>query len=68
MRAGSREPDVGGLNAERLDQVQDAQLLVDSRASDRGGLQPVPQSLVREQDGTSLRDGPVIPVEDEAFA
>ena len=50
VRPGARQPDVGGLDPEPIDQVQDAQLLVDDRAADRRRLQPVAQRLVIEHD------------------
>ena len=43
---GAGQADVGGLDAESVDQVQDAQLLVDRRAADRRRLQAVAQRLV----------------------
>ncbi len=46
VRSGARQADVGGVDAERLHQVQDADLLVDRRALDRRRLQAVAQRLV----------------------
>ena len=47
-RARAGEPDVGGLDAQRLHQVQDAFLGLDRGIHDRRRLQPVAQRLVVE--------------------
>jgi hypothetical protein len=51
VRPGARKSDVGGIDAQRIDQVQNANLLVDRRRPHRGRLQAVAQRLVIEHDG-----------------
>ena len=66
VRPGPRQADVGGVDPERLHQVEDGELLLDRRASDRGRLEPVAQGLVVELDrsarghGRSARPVPVV--------
>ena len=46
VRAGAGQADVGGVDAELVDQVEDLDLLVDGRRAHRRRLQPVAQRLV----------------------
>ena len=55
MRTRAGQPDVGGVDAQRVDQVEDANLLVDARRPDRRRLQPVAQRLVVEHDDRRRR-------------
>ena len=48
VRAGAGQADVGGVDAELVDQVQDLDLLLDGRRPHRRRLQPVAQRLVVE--------------------
>jgi hypothetical protein len=68
VRARPREPDVGGVDAERVDQVEDPHLVFDRGGADGGRLQPVAQRLVVELDA-ERRPLPalagVVPVVDE---
>jgi hypothetical protein len=54
---GSRtgEADVGGIDAERIDQMQNANFLVDIRASDRRRLQPIAQRLIVQHHAAGRR-------------
>ena len=53
---GAGQPDVGGVDAERLHQVQDPELLVDRGALDRRRLEAVAQRLVVELDSCRARE------------
>ena len=56
-RTRTGETDVRTLDAEIVDEVQDAELLVDRRRAHRRGLQPVAQRLVVQLDGGCGRLG-----------
>ena len=45
-RAGARQPEIGGMNAESFHQVQNFDLVCDRRIAHRGRLQTIAQSLV----------------------
>ena len=66
MRAGAGQSDVGGVDADAIEQVQDAQLLIDRRRADRRRLQSVAQRFVVEQNDRRLgRRRLEVPVEDQ---
>ena len=48
VRPGARQPDVRGVDAEVVDEMKDADLLLDRRHPHGWRLQPVPQRLVIE--------------------
>ncbi len=54
VRARAGKADVCGVDAEAVDQVEDAKLLLDGRAAHRRRLQPVAQGLVVEQSRAAL--------------
>ena len=68
VRPGARQPDVGGVDADTVEQVQDAELLIDGRCAHRGRLQSVAKRLVEEQDLAGPRARRIaIPVEDQSI-
>ena len=68
VRAGARQADVGGVDAERVDQMQDADLLVDARRAHGRRLQAVAQRLVVQRHGGGRRRrADAVPVVDQAL-
>ena len=68
MRAGAGESDRGGVDADAIEQVQDAQLLLDRRGTHRRRLQSVAQRLVVELHDRRLRRRRLeVPVEDQVI-
>ena len=68
VRPGARKSDGGGVDADAVEQVQDAQLLVDRRRAHRRRLQAVAQRLVVElYDGRLRRRRLEVPVEDQVI-
>jgi hypothetical protein len=68
MRAGAGESDRGGVDADAIEQVQDAQLLLDRRGAHRRRLQSVAQRLVIELHDRRLRRRRLeVPVEDQVI-
>jgi len=65
VRAGAGQPDVRRIDPEPIDQVQDAQLLLDGRAPHGRRLQPVAQRLVVKHHDGRFRRADVVPVVDE---
>ena len=62
------QADVGGVDAEILHQVQQADLLIDGRGLHGGRLQAVAQRLVVQHDAARGHLAGVIPVVDERVA
>ena len=54
-RAGAGQADIGALDAKAGDEMQDAEFLIDGRCADRGGLQPITQGFVVEQNRPERR-------------
>ena len=68
VRAGAGQADVGGVDADLVEQPQDAELLIDGRRAHRRRLQPVAQRLVVEHDDRRRAARRVaIPVVDECL-
>ena len=68
VRAGAGQADVGGVDAELVDQVQDLDLLLDGRRPHRRRLQPVAQRLVVEHHALRLgRRADLVPVVNQGF-
>ena len=68
VRAGAGQADVGGVDAEPIDEVQDLDLLLDRRRPHRRRLQPVAQRLVVEHHARRLgRRADLVPVVDQGF-
>ena len=63
MRSGAREADVGRVDAEPIDQMQDPDLLVDRRRSHGWRLQSVAQRFIVEQHDPGLWRVGLIPIE-----
>jgi hypothetical protein len=65
VRAGAGEANVGGIDAEPIDQVEDFDLLIDGRRPHRRRLQAVAQRLVVEHHARRLgRRADLVPVVD----
>ncbi len=60
--AGAGQADIGGIDPEPIDQVEDPQLLVDARAPHGRRLQAVPERLVVQQDRAGARCVSLVPV------
>ena len=65
VRSGTRQTDVCRVDAEAIDQMQDAQLFVDRRHPDGRRLEAVAQGLVVKQDGPRCRRLSPVPVVNE---
>ena len=68
VRTGARQPDIGGVDADTVEQMQDAELLLDGRGAHRRRLQSVAKRFVEEQDlGWASARRVAIPVEDQSI-
>src|SRR4029453_18947713 len=65
VRSCPGQPDIGRVDTQAIDQVKDFDLLLDGRAPDGGGLQPIAQRLVIEHDGPARVISRSIPVVNE---
>ena len=66
--AGAGQADVGRVDADAVEQVQDAELLLDGRRAHRRRLQSVAQRFVEQQDlGRPRPRSVAIPVEDQSI-
>ena len=68
VRTGAGQADVGGVDAETIDEVQNFDFLRDRRRPHRRRLQPVAKRLVVEHDALRLgRRADLVPVVDQGF-
>ena len=65
LRSRTGKADVGRVDPQLVDQVEDLDLLVARRAADGGRLQSIPQRLVVEHDDRPRRRRRLIPVVDQ---
>ena len=68
MRPGARQTDISGVDADAVEQMQNAKFLIDRRSTYGRRLQSVAQRLVEQQDLRRPRSGRVaIPIEDQSI-